>query len=207
MTEEKTNRRQLIIESAKSLFAKQGFDATSFGAVAQLADVKKSLVQYHFENKDILWKETIATVWQQRNDALPRYLDDVDFASQTDSNMLRDLCRQLLAFTFDHPEWINIMFQESAAPSPRLDWMIETFLKKDYAEGEAIVALAQQQGHLPNVNAVDLLHILSGALFYLVNVAPISQRVLGVDPSSTEYMNRHVDSLMAILMTQTASLR
>jgi TetR/AcrR family transcriptional regulator len=204
------SQRSRILEAAADLFGQHGFDGTSFSLVAEYANVKKSLVQYHFENKDILWRETVSQVWQVRNDALPRYLDMFDALgapanknidkSNSENPMIRDLCRRLIQFTFDQPAWVKIMFQESSAPGPRLDWMVKEFLIADFANGQAMIELGQQHNLLPKVDAMDLLHILSGALIYLVNIAPITERVLGIKPDTPAYIDQHVNTLMSILM-------
>lgn len=198
----KNERRENILNAAAKLFGQVGFDGTSFSAIAEKAGEQKSFVQYHFENKDILWKETVAYIWLQRNNALPRYLDDIALQTHGSDNktqMVRDLCKILLQFTFDQPEWVKIMFQASSTPGPRLDWLVETFINSDFTQGNAMIELAQQQNLLPKVNSMDLLHILSGALIYLVNVAPITERVLGVKPGSEEYMEQHINTLMQLL--------
>lgn len=201
---QKNQRRENILSAAAVLFGQTGFDGTSFSAVADRAGEQKSLVQYYFESKEELWKEAVTYVWRQRNNALPRYLDNIDHNENrvaSHKNVIRDLCRILLQFTFDQPEWVKIMFQESSTPGPRLDWLEKEFLKTDFEEGKAMIELGQKQGLLPKVNSMDLLHILSGALIYLVNVAPITERVIGVKPDSKEYMEHHIDSLMQILMS------
>ncbi|MBW2941119.1 TetR/AcrR family transcriptional regulator [Zhongshania aquimaris] len=195
-------RRENVLQAAAKLFGQMGFDGTSFSIVAEQAGEQKTFVQYHFDNKEVLWKEAVAYVWRQRNNALPRYIEDISLQrknSDDKSEMIRDLCRRILQFTFDNPEWVKIMFQESSMPGPRLDWLVEEFLGTDFIEGRAMIELAQHRGLLPKVDSMDLLHILSGALIYLVNVAPITERILGVEPSSTEYMEHHIDTLMRIL--------
>jgi AcrR family transcriptional regulator len=196
------NHKANILIAAASLYAQHGFEGTSINAVAEKAGVKKSLVQYHFKNKELLWQAAVRQVWEQRSDALPRYLDKVVLAKVSEEDqqdMIRELCKQLLKFTFDHPQWVKIMFQEASTPGPRLDWMVSEFFQDDFDNGKAMVELAQSKQLLPQVHAMDLLHILSGALIYLVNVAPITQRVMGEDPASDAYIDRHVDTLMAIL--------
>ncbi|MFM9873373.1 MAG: TetR/AcrR family transcriptional regulator [Fimbriimonadaceae bacterium] len=48
--------RAAILDSATALFAESGFAATSLNAIAQAADVPKSLILYHFETKENLWQ-------------------------------------------------------------------------------------------------------------------------------------------------------
>lgn len=195
-------RRERVLAAAASLFGQQGFDGTSLSMVAKKAGEQKTFVQYHFENKDVLWKAAVSYVWLQRNTALPRYIEDMSlqrYDAVDRERMIRDLCRRILQFTFEHPEWVKIMFQESSTPGPRLDWLIQEFIGTDFIEGKAMIELGQHHGLLPDVDAMDLLHILSGALIYLVNVAPITERVLGIDPSTPAYREQHVDTLVQIL--------
>lgn len=202
----KNDRRIKILQAAARLFGQIGFDGTSFSAVAEKAGENKSFVQYHFKNKEVLWREAVSYTWLQRNSALPRYLDNTSLQNDAAGNqrqMIRDLCRNLLHFTFEQPEWVKIMFQESSTPGPRLDWLVKEFISTDFIEGNAMIELGQHQKLLPKVNSMDLLHILSGALIYLVNVAPITERVLGVRPDSKDYIEQHIDTLMHILMVET----
>ncbi len=198
----KVSRRLNIVQAAANLFAQQGFEGTSISAIADAAAVKKTLVQYHFESKDNLWRETVRFIWQARTEALPQYLNqDLLTLDNEEHDMVRELCRAILNFTFDQPQWVKLMFQEASTPGPRLDWMVEEFFTSDFNDGKAMISLAQSYGLLPEVDAMDLLHILSGALIYLVNVAPITERVLGVKPSSEAYIDHHVDTLMRILQS------
>lgn len=92
-----SSRRSRILAAAVDLFAQQDFDGTSFGAVASATEVKKFLVQYHFDSKERLWQESIRYVWKLRGEALPRYLQE---SSPTDGQdreqMVRELCRIIL---------------------------------------------------------------------------------------------------------------
>ena len=166
---DKNCRRRAILEAAAKLFSQEGFEGASIKAVASAAGVEKSLVQYHFRYKQSLWEETVTYIWQQRNDALPEYLKGVpDNLSAMET--MEDLCRYILKFTFANPTWVKMMFQEASTPGPRLEWMVEQFFVKDFADGIGVVELAQARGVLPDVDPMHLLYTLSGALIYLVNV-------------------------------------
>ena len=198
MKSDKSCRRTAILEAAAQLFGQVGFEGTSMTAVASAAGEKKTLVQYHFRYKQQLWEETVAYVWQQRNEALPTFLtiapDDLS-ALET----MEDLCRYILKFTFANPTWVKIMFQEASTPGPRLDWMVERFFIRDFAEGKGVVELAQARGVLPDVDPMHLLYTLSGALVYLVNVAPIIERVTGQAAADDTFIEQYVATLLQIL--------
>lgn len=202
-TDDTSASREQILKAAATLFAQQGFAGTSFGAVAAAAGQSKALVQYHFPNKDALWRESIRFILTARTNALPQYLEPGVLAQldeQEQSRMIHTLCKQLILFSLRHPEWIRILYQEAAQPGPRLDWMIDEFLRQDFHNGSAVIQLAQARGLLPQqVDPLHLLHILSGAVFHLVNIAPLIQRVLDVDATSDSYIDQYVESFIGML--------
>lgn len=77
--------------------------------------------------------------------------------------------------------------------------MAERFFLNDFSQGKDMVELAQSQGLLPKVDTLHLLYTLSGALIYLVNVAPIIDRVTGEKPADDVFIEHYVATLMQIL--------
>ena len=198
MKSDKNDRRTAILEAAAELFGRVGYEGTSMKGVASAAGEKKTLVQYHFRYKQRLWEETVAYVWQQRNEALPTAMKIAsdDFSAL---ETMEDLCHYILKFTFANPTWVKIMFQEASTPGPRLDWMVERFFVNDFAEGKAVVELARSRGVLPDLDPMHLLYILSGALIYLANVAPIIERVTGVEVADDAFIDQYVATLLQVL--------
>lgn len=54
--------RHNIIDSARKLFLKQGFSATSIKEIAELAGVNTNLIFHHYESKNNLWNEVKANI-------------------------------------------------------------------------------------------------------------------------------------------------
>lgn len=191
-------RRTAILEAAAELFGQVGFEGTSMKAVASAAGEKKTLVQYHFRYKQQLWEETVAYVWESRNEALPSFTQ-VAPEDLSAVEAVEQLCRYILKFTFANPTWVKIMFQEASTPGPRLDWMVQRFFIDDFEQGRGVVELAQARGVLPQVDPMHLLYTLSGALIYLVNVAPIIERVTGQRATDDAFIEQYVATLMQVL--------
>lgn len=51
--------KRAILEAAEVIFASHGFEGTPMREIAKRANVKQSLVHYHFETKDYLWEEVV----------------------------------------------------------------------------------------------------------------------------------------------------
>ena len=199
--QQKALTRRAILHAAIETFAEFGFDAASVGQIAERSNTKKALVQYHFETKEKLWQAAVNELWQQRDDVLPRYFKNAIEGTQATEGAenLRFVLRQIIRFAFDHPAWVGIMFREAATQGPRLEWFIETHLRDDYQQGLDFIKHAQQLDLLPEGEALDLLIMISGALFYVIMIAPLTEKITGTDSRSDAFINRYVDSLLAIL--------
>lgn len=54
MAKKSTGKKEIIMDIAKSLFSQKGYDAASMDEIATQAGVPKSLIYYHFKNKEEL---------------------------------------------------------------------------------------------------------------------------------------------------------
>ena len=63
-----TERRQQLVEIAKSLFAERGYDATSIEEIAQRANVSKPVVYEHFGGKEGLYAVVVDREMRQMLD-------------------------------------------------------------------------------------------------------------------------------------------
>lgn len=203
---ERTRRKILL--AAVRIFAELGFEAASMGAIASRAGMKKALVQYHFETKLKLWQESVNLLWQEMHtlaDSLPKLGGNLGGnlggkgSADQERNQIREAFRAIIRFAKQHPDWVGIMFREAATPGPRLDWLVETHLKKDISDGVEFVTLAQSHGLLPAGSALHILHIISGALTYILLVAPLTKRATGIDLTVDDSLDTTVDTLLTML--------
>lgn len=199
--EQKQQTRQAILDAAIESFAELGFDAASVGMIAKRCGCKKALVQYHFASKEKLWQAAVTELWQQREAALPQYFPGTPGFHQTmdGAESLRFVLRQILRFAFAHPAWVGIMFREAASPGPRLEWFIETHLRNDYEQGLAFISSAQHQGLLPEGDPLEIILIISGALFYLILTAPLTEKITGRDARDETFIDSYLSTLLGML--------
>ncbi len=195
--------RLRILESAASVFAELGFEAASFALIAERADVKKALVQYHFTAKEELWKSAVRHIWDERQAALPLYFSSFERIETTED--LYPLFKAIMRFSLDHPAWVGIMFRESSQPSERLDWLVDKYVRSDYEGVLHFARKAQAQGLLPDLPVLELMHLISGCLTYVLNVGPLTERALGIDTRSDEYLDGHVNALVSLLAGKSAT--
>ena len=189
--------RSQILQAAGTVFARAGFDAASLAEIAEVAGVKKALVQYHFSTKDQLWRDTAAHIWEQRNTHMAQSLAATDTRDAL-ATMRRGFTA-LVEFTHEQPEWLWFMFHEAAGGGERQEWLVENCLKADYQTGESFVREFQDRGLIRQGPAMHLLHLISGALTYNLLVAPSTLLATGLDLGSRKSIDEQVSLLQELL--------
>lgn len=65
-----SSSRDRILESAKTLFSRQGYESTSTAAICRQAGTSESQLLKHFENKQGLLESIFENAWRQINPAI-----------------------------------------------------------------------------------------------------------------------------------------
>lgn len=198
-SQQREQMRERILQAATQAFAWRGFDGASLDYIASLAQVQKTLVQYHFKTKDALWKQVVTRLWQSRDRELPHYTPNTPATDNSGASQLLAVYRALARFSREQPAWLQIMFHEAAQPGPRLEWLIDHYLRQDIESGLAFVQMAQRQSDLPAVNDLDLLLLISSALTYPLLVANLTHQVTGDNLSEPDRLEHYLDSFQRIL--------
>ena len=119
---EPTDMREQILKAATSLFAGQGYDATSLQSIADQVGIRKASVLYHFPSKQALHQSVLLEILSRWNEQLPAVMlavtgskrrfeatihAVVDFFA-ADPNRARLLLREML----DRPEAMRRIMRE-----------------------------------------------------------------------------------------------
>lgn len=105
-----SERRQQLIEIAKSLFAERGYDGTSIEEVAQRANVSKPVVYEHFGGKEGLY----AVVVDREMSAL---LQGITSSLTNNRSRVRveRVALALLTYVEEHTDGFRILIRDSPA--------------------------------------------------------------------------------------------
>ncbi|TPG35816.1 TetR/AcrR family transcriptional regulator [Mycobacterium hodleri] len=105
-----TERRQQLVEIAKSLFAERGYDATSVEEIAQRANVSKPVVYEHFGGKEGLY----AVVVDREMSAL---LDGITSSLTNNRSRVRveRVALALLTYVEERTDGFRILIRDSPA--------------------------------------------------------------------------------------------
>lgn len=189
--------RGKILATALKVFAERGFDGARTRDIAEQAGANLGLITYYFGNKDGLWREAVAAAFAE----LQREITEATVAHAADGErrQLEQVARRFIRFMARRPEFMRLMNDEGKYDGPRMDWLVETFVRPMHEGLRAMIERGQAAGVLPKVPAVSLHYIMLGAAGLIFSQAPECRRITGIDPTEPAFADAHADAVIALL--------
>ncbi|MBL6707758.1 TetR family transcriptional regulator [Luminiphilus sp.] len=194
-------RAEITIEkirvAAIRLFAERGYDGTSIREVENVAGVNRGLVNYHFDNKEALWKA-----------ALDQVFGLLETHTKDRAELYRDLppkeriayvIRSQVRFNAAHPELNQLMMQEAKSDTPRLHYIVDTYVRPimEWLQHTAMEALPIEQDEF-----LYWYYMFLGSSTTVYSMAPESKLLFGVDVMEEKMIDRHVALTTEFLLTR-----
>ncbi|MEK5520562.1 TetR family transcriptional regulator [Heyndrickxia sporothermodurans] len=111
--------RDQILQAAKKLFAKKGYEGTTVRQICNEANVSLALVSYHFGGKENVFFEMFEPIRQ--------LFANMNYDLSDPLGALKIFCRQFVIFRNEEHELISILQQELVMNSPRLEKLTDVF--------------------------------------------------------------------------------
>jgi AcrR family transcriptional regulator len=182
---QKPHTRDLILDAAESLFAAQGFQATTINQVAAQVGVQGPALYKHFVNKRALFEEVLERLFEPFS-AILREADDQVAAQQ-------DIMRQHLV----NPNASRIVQHATLSGGEDLALLARRWYLPFFAHAREL--LAQDT---PGFTPVSVMALHSMLLGYLT-LAPLHQAIFDVDPLTESALAELVE-LQGKLVAETA---
>jgi AcrR family transcriptional regulator len=192
--------RERILAAALDLFSELSYEGATTREIAARAGVTQPLLNYHFKSKDELWRAAVDGLFETLNGALGaraqglRGVDEVTVA--------RLLVREFIYFSASHPQLHRIITQECKADGPRMDYLVDRYIRPLYETTTELFERLVEQGHLPDIPAAHLYYIVTGAGPTMFVLGPECRRLAGIDPEAPEVIEAHADAVTALIFRQ-----
>lgn len=135
--------RSKVLDAALHCFSLSGFEGTSVRSIASDAGVSLSLLLYHFETKENLWKAVFDDLAE--NYAISRSpfvnADSIDAEER-----LRRAIRETVEAFSQKPQLHRFMTMEASRPTPRLAMICDMLAREDFEFICNLISQAQQAG-------------------------------------------------------------
>jgi TetR/AcrR family transcriptional regulator len=180
-----------ILDASLKAFARDGFKGARMRAIAQDAGITIQLLIHHAKTKDNLWKMTLEHVMAQSDSF--RHSHDTQTNHPSAAQRLRALITDIVRFNAKVPELYRLMTKESTHITPRLVWLTDTYTRKLFDEGCALIVACQKEGTVPKVDPVRLRYALISMSSLLFSVSAEYEYLTGKNPFSESEIERTIE--------------
>ncbi|MDG2449710.1 MAG: TetR family transcriptional regulator [Saprospiraceae bacterium] len=193
-----------ILEIALQEFANKGFDGVRQKIIAEKAGIANSLMNYHFESKDDLWKQCVMQLGkrlEKRNAEVQAYFKDLHGIAA-----LKAYTRQFIYFSAEHPEFYKVIFHEMCTQTDRADWLVETILRPLHdVFGGSQVSMASGKEEFRGIPSANISSIIIGASNVFFIHAFQMKKMYNTDPFEKDEIEKHADIVIDILFSKFES--
>ena len=109
--------RTKLLEAAIECFATQGYDATGTRQIESKAGVKRGLIAWHFQSKEILWKAAAVSLFSRAAEDFAAVRMQLSDVSQT--QQLRQMVKVYVRFLAKYPQIHRLLSTEGSHESWR----------------------------------------------------------------------------------------
>ncbi|WP_433262241.1 TetR/AcrR family transcriptional regulator [Actinosynnema sp. CS-041913] len=183
-------KRRAILDAARTVFLRNGYQGTSMDEIAALAEVSKQTVYKHFADKERLFTEIITAdirAGGQRSDAVLDHLPDSTDLEQD----LREIARKLVTVV-TQPHLVR-MRRVVIGEADRFPDLARTWYASGPERGYERMALRFAQ--LTDQGRLDTPDPLLAAqqFVWLALSVPLNRAMFDPEPYSTEELHRFAD--------------
>jgi len=119
---EKEELRQEILDAARELFAKEGYENVSMRKIAEKIDYSPTTIYLYFEDKD----ELLHSICEQTFTGLVKKFRDIVATTSDPIEQLRQVGRAYIEFGLSHPNHYKVTFMGAGHPGtmedPKFDY-------------------------------------------------------------------------------------
>ena len=105
---QENNKKIQIVESAKSIFVKKGFEGARMQEIADNAGVNKALIHYYFGSKNKLFLITFIEIC---NNFFPQLFDVIKSATSL-KHLIKDIVSVYMDFLINNPHFPSFILHE-----------------------------------------------------------------------------------------------
>lgn len=192
--------RERIIQAAAAEFAAHGFEGTSTRTVASKAGVQYPLVNYHFKNKDGLWRAVLTDFNERFADMYRSRLEGLRGVEA--ATKLRLVFEDFIRFIAGNPNFSWLMSHAASIGDQRvnrqrvnrqrMNWLVDEYVREFAKTVTELIRAAQKAGRFVEGDPHHLFYIFIGGATRLFMMAAEVKKVSGQNPMTPAYVDEHI---------------
>lgn len=197
---EQQDTRAALIEAAEDLFAQKGFEGASVKEICEKAGVNVSLVSYHFEGKEGLYRTVLETFAGKGMELAERLLS----APKSKEEFLLRLqmfAEELVGTHVRHPKATRILHRECSAETSVARDVFQRTFHKVFEQFVAFLTVARKNGFLrKDIEPVIAAGVFFASVSHFCNTDELRKALFGLTIHDADFRKRAVDHLFQIFV-------
>lgn len=136
--------RQEILDAARELFVREGYEATSVRRIAERAGCSSGILYHYFEDKAAIMAQLVRETFGRLIERLSCVRDD----PSPPLDRLRRSLRTYVEFGLDHPHHYGVLFAKPLLPDSRIVDVFDTDGARCFQCLQSLTAVAIASGSL-----------------------------------------------------------
>jgi TetR/AcrR family transcriptional regulator len=191
--------RETILNAAETLFAQQGYEATSMQQIGEATGLSRSTPAYFFGSKERLYRAVLDRAMQAERDSIMESLVRLSTSRISPEALLVEAIQSYHDFLVQHPNFIRLMERESLTDGSRVK-DLQSYLHV-LQDGLTAIRQGQAQGgrNLSESDAAQLLLSIVALCWFPLAHATTFLQAMGIDandPSFLEQRKKHIIQLL-----------
>jgi AcrR family transcriptional regulator len=182
-------KRQLILDAAVRVFAREGYHTSRVGDIAEEAGIAHGLLYHYFSSKE----EVLETVFRENWGELLEAFARIEASDEQPLAQLAAIAKTLLRAWRDRPELVSVMVRE-VARSPQLQGQVE-----EIGAGFLAIQRVIERGQADGSFRSDVDPRLASWIFYGGLEEILTGWVLGQLPDGDEEVTRAERTVAALI--------
>ena len=199
---EAADARTRVLRAALELFSSKGFEGSGVRELALAAGVNHSLVLYHFGSMEGLWKAVVGELFDEFRRRIAGRLAGLKGLDPV--MLLRVRVEDFIRFSMEKPELHRIMTLEGRRRTPRLTWLVDTYLKPMFEETAAFMARGQAEGTIRPFDPALLYYAAITLSAAPSAFAPEIQAVTGRSTRNEATVGELLEMISTLVFTENA---
>lgn len=193
--------RKAILASALEVFAECGFEGATTRAISARAGVNHAMIQYYFENKDLLWRAAVDFLFERFNRELHLSFKDIEekYSGNT-RDWISSWLRRYVHYCARYPEHARLMMQASMRGGEQLDWLVEAHLVRNRRNTERLLNRLVADHVIPDGNVWAWTYVVVGAAQVIYALGDEVKASWGVNVKKPENIEAHAQMLINLLL-------
>lgn len=192
--------REILIQAARKLFALHGYKATTVKDIADKAGVNISLISYHFDGKENLYRECVDKHGRQLHEMSLKILKPSSNIEEFRLRIKMFLEECLLDFVKD-PELCLMAYREAETFHPTQASQLNQDYLKFYIQIIEFIESGKSGGFVnKNVNSHLAAGVLFGGISHFIKMDKIREKEFGKSIKDINLRNDAIEHLCSIFL-------